>query len=520
MRAYPFVPYTSVSASIPSLCGCHQPDSTTLFVRLDQPIRMIPSSSTLYVPYRVPTAAQTRSGRGSPSTKRAVSTACTPMSTSAPPPASAGSTNQPFGPQPAWTPYPRVLTISPNAPAAIRSRIAITSGWNRQQWATISEALPRREASIIASHSATETAIGFSTSTCLPVPRRAIDCSAWSALGVAMMTAWIASPSMSARQSVVTRGIAYRSASVRALSSRWFAIATSSAPRYASTPRAWKSWIQPDPISATRTGSAFHTGQRDAFDECLLSEQEQHDHRQHEHDRGGHLLVPQDPTMDRGELLQPYRERPDLVVVERVDQWTEEVVPCVEELEESDGRDRGLRDFHDHVPHDLELVRAVDPGGVHELAGDRQEELAQQEDRERVTEERGHDQRLEGSDPSDLLEKEEQRHDRDLTRQHHRRDHQQEHRALSSPSDDGQRVRDRHRGEDDADRSQARVDERVPAVPEERLLFEDVDVVPPLEGVRYQIVRERLLLGHQRGGHDEEERQDEGSGQRDRQRVI
>src|SRR5437870_819463 len=84
-------------------------------------------------------------------------------------------------------------------------------------------------------------------------------------------------------------------------------------------------------------GSAFHTGERDAFDECLLREEEQDDHREHEHDGGGHLLVPQNPTMDRGELLQPHRERPDLVVVERVDQRAEEVVPAIEELEEAHG---------------------------------------------------------------------------------------------------------------------------------------------------------------------------------------
>ena len=128
--------------------------------------------------------------------------------------------NQPFGPQPAWTPYPRVFTTSPSSPEAIRSRIAITSGWNRQQWATIREAPPRWDASIIASHASTETAIGFSTSTCLPASRNATDCSACSALGVATIAAWIASSSVRERQSVVTRGIAYRSANARALCSR------------------------------------------------------------------------------------------------------------------------------------------------------------------------------------------------------------------------------------------------------------------------------------------------------------
>ena len=43
-------------------------------------------------------------GWGSPSRKRVVSMACTPMSRRAPPPARAGSVNHPDGPQPAWAP--------------------------------------------------------------------------------------------------------------------------------------------------------------------------------------------------------------------------------------------------------------------------------------------------------------------------------------------------------------------------------------------------------------------------------
>jgi hypothetical protein len=54
-------------------------------------------------------------------------------------------------------------------------RISCTSARNRQQCATISDAPEASDASIIASHSATLVAIGFSTSTCLPAWSNAID---------------------------------------------------------------------------------------------------------------------------------------------------------------------------------------------------------------------------------------------------------------------------------------------------------------------------------------------------------
>ena len=82
--------------------------------------------------------------------------------------------NQPSGPQFACTPYPRVFTTSPRSPAAIRSRRAITSLRNRQQWATIRDAPEVRAAATIRSHSATDVAIGFSTRTWTPASSSAI----------------------------------------------------------------------------------------------------------------------------------------------------------------------------------------------------------------------------------------------------------------------------------------------------------------------------------------------------------
>ena len=54
--------------------------------------------------------------------------------------------------------------------------------------------------------------MGFSTITCFPLRSNAMACGAWSAFGVATTTASTSGSEASASQSVVTRGIAYRSA--------------------------------------------------------------------------------------------------------------------------------------------------------------------------------------------------------------------------------------------------------------------------------------------------------------------
>ena len=73
-------------------------------------------------------------------------------------------------------------------------------------------------------------------------------------------------------------------------------------------------------------------------------------------------------------------------VLAEVEERQEEVVERVEDGEQRDRRDRRLREPHDDRRQDLELAAAVDTRGVEVLLGDRQEELAQQEDRERVAE--------------------------------------------------------------------------------------------------------------------------------------
>jgi hypothetical protein len=109
---------------------------------------------------------------------------------------------------------------------------------NRQQCATISDALERSAAATIASAWATSIAIGFSTITCWPASRNAIDCSAWRLLGVVTTTASIPGSPTSSRQSVVVRGTANVSASFASDSGRQLAAATTSAPGSSETARA------------------------------------------------------------------------------------------------------------------------------------------------------------------------------------------------------------------------------------------------------------------------------------------
>ena len=92
-----------------------------------------------------------------------------------------------------------------------------------------------------------------------------------------------------------------------------------------------------------------------------------------------------------------------LLGAEDVDQRGPEVVPGRREGEDRDGADHGLG----HRQHDQEEgpegAGAVDAGGFHQLAGDREEVLAEQEDEEGCAAEHGgEDQRVIGVDQPQL----------------------------------------------------------------------------------------------------------------------
>ena len=140
---------------------------------------------------------------------------------------------------------------------------------------------------------------------------------------------------------------------------------------------------------------------------------------------------------------------------------------------------------------------------------DRQEELAQEEDRERVAEPVRDDQRPERADEVELRPHHVERHDRDLRRQHQRDEHDEEDGVAPAPAQPREGVRDRDAREEQAERRQGRVDERVERPAPERRLVEDVGEVAPLERLGPELRRERLLVRHQRRQRDEHDRREE-----------
>jgi hypothetical protein len=190
------------------------------------------------------------------------------------------------------------------------------------------------------------------------------------------------------------------------------------------------------------------------------------------------------------------------------------------ELEERDRRDRRLRQRDHDMPEDSEVARALHSGGIGELGGDRREELTQQEDREGVTEERRDDERLQAADPPQLHEDHVERDAGDLCGQHHGGEDEDKDELAPPPLDTRQGIRDRHARDHDADRRQARVQQRVEGVADDREQGGDLGEVRPDEGAGPQVRGQGLTLRHQRGRDDEEERGQEEGGQDDRKCVV
>ena len=165
----------------------------------------------------------------------------------------------------------------------------------------------------------------------------------------------------------------------------------------------------------------------------------------------------------------------------------------VEDREERHRGDRRLRQPDDDGGQDAELAAAVDARRVEVLLRDRQEELAQEEDRERVPEPDRDDQRPERADEAELRPHHVERHDRHLRRQHQRDEHDHEDGVAAAPAQARERVGDRDARDDDAERRQARVDHRVQRPLQQRRLVEDLGEVAPLEGLRPELRRERLV---------------------------
>ena len=220
------------------------------------------------------------------------------------------------------------------------------------------------------------------------------------------------------------------------------------------------------------------------------------------------------------ELGEPDRRDPVVGVLAHVEERQEEVVPRVEHREQGDGRDRGLGETQDDRRQDPELPAAVDPGRVEVLLRDREEELPQEEDRERVAEPVRQDQRPQGADEVQLRPHHVERHDRDLWRQHQRHEHDEERGLAPAPAQPGEGIGDGDARDEQPERREAGVDERVERPAPDRRAAEHLAVVAPLERIGPELRRQRLLARHQRRQEDEDDREQEDDRGGDEQAVI
>ena len=162
-------------------------------------------------------------------------------------------------------------------------------------------------------------------------------------------------------------------------------------------------------------------------------------------------------SMLRAELAHLGEDRDrDRLRVAREGQRHEQVVPHPEELEDRERRDRREPERNDHAEEDPELRRTVDARRLEQVARDPDEEVPQQEDRERQPE-----GRVEEDEPWDRVEEPErvvEREDRDqrhLDRNDEERDDEEEQPVAPRELEPRERVR-RERGDKDRQESSLR----------------------------------------------------------------
>ena len=101
----------------------------------------------------------------------------------------------------------------------------------------------------------------------------------------------------------------------------------------------------------------------------------------------------------------------------------EQVVPRPEELEDRERRDRGQPERQDQAEEDAPLRRAVDARRLEDVAWDPDEEVPQQEDREREPERRVEEHEAQhGVEDPELVVEREDRDQRHLQRHDEHRD--------------------------------------------------------------------------------------------------
>src|ERR687894_3215272 len=101
-------------------------------------------------------------------------------------------------------------------------------------------------------------------------------------------------------------------------------------------------------------------------EEALEGEEEEHDGEDHDQAPSRRELVLLRPAA--GEQVEPRGQHP-VISPRQVEQRHDEHVPGLEEDQHREDRDAGAREREHDAPEDLELARAVNPGGVGELLG-------------------------------------------------------------------------------------------------------------------------------------------------------
>ncbi len=209
------------------------------------------------------------------------------------------------------------------------------------------------------------------------------------------------------------------------------------------------------------------------------------------------------------------------------DQSHDQVVPHPEELEDRVGRERGNRK-RDHDPHeDAEVRGAVDARRLDQVSRQRDEEVAQEKDREREAERRVRepDADVPVGEP-EVAEEPEQGDERHLHRYDHERDNRQEDRVSEREFDPRERIggrraererqeRRRHRDHDAVHEARPHLDV---AVEDEAVVVqrerEVVEGRPPARGLDLVARPERrdrqAERRHQPEGGDEDQRQVDG----------
>ena len=243
----------------------------------------------------------------------------------------------------------------------------------------------------------------------------------------------------------------------------------------------------------------FHAGKRHAFDHVLLPESEHQQHGNDHVDGNHHHLVQRGNFAFKALLgVQSQCQGPQFLLGTQVDEGRQEIVPG--KLNGKDGHGRQYRlgiGHHDPGP-DSQLGTAVHAGRIAEFQGNAAEELAHQEDVERVVAQQTRDdQGPERADHAQAVEDHEQGNDLHHMREHHGAQQDVEDGLAGRKLNAGKGVpgqgTDHHPADDRGDHHV----EGVLRVAQQRRFLEDGDVVGPLDRVGNQL---HFPQGHGLGG--------------------